>query len=70
MRNAKPLSDQLREIARIGIVNHKEDTRVIKEAAQRLDEQERKIEDMEERIAIMAADMDQVQMDAINEIRN
>lgn len=70
MRNAKPLSDQLREIARIGIVNHKEDTQVLKEAAKRLDEQERRIEDMEERIAIMAADMDQVQMDAINEIRN
>lgn len=70
MRNAKPLSDQLREIARIGIVNYKEDAQVLKEAAKRLDEQERRIEDMEERIAIMAADMDQVQMDALAEIRN
>lgn len=77
MRNAKPLSDQLREIARIGIVNYKSETQTLKEAARQLDEQkktiddqQRRIEDLEERIAIMAADMDQVQMDALAEIRN
>lgn len=70
MSYGRKLSDQLRDIARVGIVNYKEDAQAIKEAAKRLDEQERKIEDMEERIAIMAADMDQTQMDALSEIRN
>lgn len=63
------LSDQLREIARIGIVHHKNDTAVLKEAARHIDDLERKCEEQEERIAIMAADMRQVTMDALDEIR-
>ena len=77
MSYGRKLSDQLRDIARIGIVNYKSETQTLKEAARQLDEQkktiddqQRRIEDLEERIAIMAADMDQTQMDAINEIRN
>lgn len=63
------LSDQLRDIARIGIVNHKADTAILKEAARRIDDLERKCEEQEERIAIMAADMEQTTMDALAEIR-
>lgn len=63
------LSDQLRDIARIGIVNHKTDTAILKEAARRIDDLERKCEEQEERIAIMAADMEQTTMDALAEIR-
>lgn len=65
----KRLSDQLREIARIGIVNYKDDVPVIKEAAKYIDALERKNEELEERIAIMAADMDQTQMEAVKEMR-
>lgn len=63
------LSDQLRDIARIGIVNHKTDTAILKEAARHIDDLERKCEEQEERIAIMAADMEQTTMDALAEIR-
>ena len=65
MRKPMKLSDQLREIARIGIVNFKEDVPVLKEAARRIDELEQKVDDLEERIAIMQADMMQVNMDEI-----
>lgn len=40
---------ELRRIADVGIVNHRHDTAVIREAADRL-------EDLDERVAIMAAD--------------
>jgi len=68
-QQAKRLSEQLREIARIGVVNYKQDTAVIREAARTLDEQEKRIEELEERVAIMAADMDQTQMEAVKEMR-
>ena len=68
-QQANRLSEQLREIARIGVVNYKQDTAVIREAARTLDEQEKRIEELEERVAIMAADMDQTQMDAVKEMR-
>ena len=62
---SKPLSDQLRDIARIGVVNYKEDAAVLREAALRLDELERRCEDMEERISIMAADQQQISMEEL-----
>jgi len=62
---SKPLSDQLRDIARIGVVNYKEDAAVLREAARRLDELERRCEEMEERIAIMAADQQQISMEEL-----
>lgn len=43
---ASELIERLREIAQIGIVNHKSDVPVIKEAADRLEE-------LDERVAIM-----------------
>ena len=62
---SKPLSDQLRDIARLGVVNYKEDAAVLREAARRLDELECRCEEMEERIAIMAADQQQISMEEL-----
>lgn len=60
----KKLSDMVREIARVGIVNWKADRPQLLRAAKELDERERRIrklemrcEDLEERVAIMAADL-------------
>ena len=60
----KKLSDMVREIARVGIVNWTADRPQLLRAAKELDEREKRIrklemrcEDLEERVAIMAADL-------------